>query len=406
MRPRNTSFLLLFAAGLSLLARGVGACVDLDSLGNGVRSDAGPDDGSIVPETSTPDPCERVKPAERPAVSAGDSGADLKTFVIAIRDIALDLEKAPGLDLDNICTCDKRPGTNQGGKGSCIAVNKDHCDGDGGIDNQLAALASIVQATSPDSSHIDQVAARLIDQGRKTLLFEVAGYNGKANDDEVVVSVYLAEGLPEKGCPSSEPGPVGFFIPGWCGNDSWHVSNSSVLSGTSVPSLFGKGWVTNYQLVVPFENKVVLPFGEASNAVIDRATLEGKLVPLDEGMQERDPTIPPTPAQERLWRLKGTLVGRSSTSDILATLGAYEIGGAGPLCKGSNFPSIAQLVCSYADLSMTGDNLTAPCDALSAAIGLTADPVLKGPVNPEPDGGQMGNECSPGAPGAPEYKCK
>jgi hypothetical protein len=232
------------------------------------------------------------------------------------------------------------------------------------------------------------------------LLIEIGGYNGEADDDAVTVAVFAAEGMREKGCPSSVDASAGYFTPGWCGLDRWLVAKDSFVT-TSIPRVLASGYVTQHRLVAKFANRVALPFSETSSVAVDRGTLEGRLVALDENMQPRDAGSAPTPAQLGSWRFEGVLAGRSSTGDVLTGLGAFQLGDT-PLCK-SAFAAVRSIICNAADLSLSQDHTGADCDALSAAVGLVADPALRGGL--DQDAGVPQNECTPGNVDAAEYRC-
>jgi hypothetical protein len=71
----------------------------------------------------------------------------------------------------------------------------------------------------------------------------------------------------------------------------------------------------------------------------------------------------------------GIIAGRWKATDILGTLASLDVFGA-PLCTyldGGAQSYAAQSVCPYVDITSSGiDNDTAPCDAISVALGFDA----------------------------------
>ena len=233
----------------------------------------------------------------------------------------------------------------------------------------------------------------------------ITGYNGKANDTQVTVAILLGNGLPGKGCSSSVLGPAGFYIPGWCGNNTWLVSSDPVLTTNAAPVLFSEfGYVHDHQLVVSFRGPVKLPLSESASVIFNQTALSGKLVGLHEDMSDRNASALPTLPEQRLWRFEGLMTGRSSTNDVLETFGNIKLGSTNLFCtQPMAFDYIIQQVCPNSDVTLSGsDNTSAPCDAVSVAVGLTAEPALTGAVS---DAGLEAGKCTPGAPTAPKYKC-
>lgn len=360
------------------------ACVDLESLGNGPPRDAAPETANddAADGAAAGDPCAHVGPPGPPSTDDAP-GEELPPFVLAIDVATLDPAKAPGFDLDGVCTCDSRAGTAADGGPSCASRPNVVCDGDGGTDNTIATVAQVAAANG-----IDRAVARLIASGERTLLLRLAQYNGRANDPEVAVGAILAEGIRTKTCADSMPsGDAGTWTPGKCGDDTWTLSSDSV-SSTGVPAVIGKGFVHDYRLVVPrFALPVTLPFTGDTVISFHEAIVSGRLVPLDANLQPRDASRAPLPAEERLYRIEdGLLAGRAKTGDVLSAIGHYPwSAGGGPLCNQSVFPFVRQTICESADIALQP---SAPandaCDALSAGVGFVAIPARPGAIVPSP----------------------
>ncbi len=343
------------------------SCVDLESLGNG------PPDGQAPNEASAPeaaaDPCSRAQPPSKP--DGGDDPTELPAFVLALDVVSLDPNKVSALDLDGVCTCDTSCG-------APIVV----CDDDGGADN---AVAHVAETASPFLA-IDGIPNRLIAMGHRTVLLQIAKYNGLANDGKVVVGTLLGEGIHTQGCPTSVLDPQAqVWSRGGCGDDPWTLSPSSVLvTGTATVPLVidSDAYVRDYQLVARFNGAAPLPFNDESTIRFGSPVLTGRLVPLDETLAPRDPARAPTEKEKRLFRIEGgVLAGRVLASDLLATLGTYTKVGGSPLCASSAFEAVRSNVCDAVDITRTPrPDPSVRCDALSAALGFVAIPAVAADV--------------------------
>ncbi len=366
------SALALGAVGLAKLLI---SCVDLDSLGSGVQPDEGglPDvvDGG-APEAA-PDPCTHDQPLDKSTRSDGKE--ELPTFVLAIDSVSLDPEKVRPFDLDGVCTCDARPGARDDGGARCT-TSAITCDGDGGADNALGAVAALTAV----SGGIETIANRLITTGHRTVLIQIAKYNGLANDDEVVVGTLIAAGIHEKACAASTlDGATGLYSAGRCGDDPWAIAPGALVGG--VPLVVGTGYVRDHRLVVPrLNNAVLLPFNEESTLDFRIPIITGQLVPLREDLTPRAPGTTPTEKEKRLFRLEGgTLAGRVLASEGVATIGTFLPSSGTRLCQSTTFGLIHDQLCGSADIQarpLVPDDPTKGCDALSAALGFVAIPAV------------------------------
>jgi hypothetical protein len=373
--------LLIRAAAVSacawLVAKALLACVDLASLGDG-PPDGPSADAAAPPEAS--DPCAHRLPPPAPEVDADPE--ELPAFVLAVDEVTLDPDKVSALDLDGVCTCEPRPGTALDGGPSCMA-SAVTCDLDGGGDNALGVVATAALPLVPIAS----VGNRFIVNGHRTLLFQIAKYNGRADDGNVVVGSIVAEGIHAQGCPSSTFDPAAMlWSRGGCGDDAWTLSPSAVIATAgsgNLPLVVGTGYVRDFQLVVRFNDAAQLPTNDESAIRIGAPVLTGRLVPLDETLAPRDPARPPTGRERRLFRLEqAVLAGRVLVTEVLTTLGTFRTGAARtPLCTSGNFESVRTIVCGAPDIaSAPAASPSARCDALSVAVGLVAIPALAADV--------------------------
>jgi hypothetical protein len=380
-RLRWTALVLAAGAGAAIS----GSCVDLDSLGNGAP-DAGdhPDAEAGAPA----DPCIHVNPV--PAPDLDDSpGEMLPPFETAFDEVTVNPTTVPGYDIDGLCTCDQGSISVGKGGGSCAGPSPG-CDLDGGIDN----AAGLVEQGATGVLSFDRFPNRLIASGARSLLIQLAEYNGKANDKEVIVGTILSEGIREPGCATSTYDPdAGIYTPGRCGDDHWSSSpGAMIVTGSgNVPLVKGTGYVRDFHLVARIGNPVPVPFTASSDVTFAGAVLTATVVPLGEDLKPRDPSQEPTVKERRLFRLEnGVLAGRVGANELLHTIGTYQ-SGIGTLCKlGAAFDQVRTPICGAVDVRRepgSTPNPALPCDALSAAFGFTALPAIAGAVStaPPPD---------------------
>ena len=382
----RTSALAIGAVGLAKLLI---SCVDLESLGSGTRPDDGgaPDTFVSTPPEAAADPCTHDQPAATSTVSDGKD--ELPPFVLAISEITLDPARVTPFDLDGVCTCDGRPGALYDGGPRCATATVS-CDGDGGADNGLGALSALTAV----GGGIAMVANRLITTGHRTVLLQIAGYNGLPNDDEVRVGTLLGAGIHEKGCASSTlDGTTGLYSAGLCGDDPWAIPPGAIVGG--VPLVVGAGYVREGRLVARLNNAVLLPFTDQSTLNFQKPIITGTLVPVNEALQPRDPRATPTEKEKRLFLLQNaTLAGRVQAGEGVAAIGTYVQSSTGkPLCTSAAFGLIHDQLCGASDIQgkpLVPDDPARACDAISAAIGLAAVPAVMSFVS---DAGPLPTGC-------------
>jgi hypothetical protein len=397
----------------SLFASAALACQIVAGIERVEKVDPTPEAGPPEVEPPPPDPCDHVFAPRAP--ESDDPGEDLPDFILAVRTFSLyqsDGGPSPGFDLDGVCTCDERPGSVEGGASSCVRPGK-ACDLDGGVDNNGAQLIASLAALPGVDDSVN--VTNRIKNGRQTLLLVISRYNGKANDKEVKLGLVPSDGIRDDAgvrCPGSVQDPVGgHWSPTWCGTDPWSIVTDTVVVEPQAtlgfqPIATGTGYVADYKVIVRVEfGTTTVPFGAGGlemgspEAVID-------LVPLDENLQPRDKSRPPTPLERRLWRVpKGVLAGRLPAPSLLAAAGTIPTPGTmgrDHLCTSFLFSELKKTICDGLDIARTRSFDFAPnraCDALSMAVGFTADPaVWSRQFYREPD---PGNECTPGSDGRP-----
>jgi hypothetical protein len=360
----------------------------------GAQGGAGPGpngSGGAGPSTGS---CQGVRP---PAANGDDGNMSELDFTVAVRTIDLgedDVEEGPrvGYDLDNTCTCLEDAGP------SCVVpdfATEDHCDGPGGIDNAVAQLfnyASVFNEQAFDS----QFQSENAEQGDWSLIVRVQQYNGQANDEQVVVSLYASPGMQEDPCLGPDP------MPAWDGSDRWPVDSVSLETagaggfggsgsgGEGGECVGGYGGHQGYDVDQPrfFDaagyvagGVVVANVPEAGLSFVnDDGVVQIKLVAgfltarieaLADGYGLRD----------------GVLTGRWRLSDFFATLNRFTSGGE-PLCTDSAiYALVKNAVCKFPDIAAEIDPNT-PCDALSFGMSFSADPAQIGAVNVNPASNQ------------------
>ncbi len=359
----------------------------------GTDSGANGEGGPGKEDTGVPsnDPCKHAFPADPPAKD-DDPGTELPAFYLALKTITV--TNPQGFDLDNVCTCDSRPNTAQGGRSSCTPKQKNKdCDGDGGTDNSGATLFSALPF-QPGNSLDDQITNDLT-EGRQGLLLYIQGWNGKPNDLDVHVGVVVSQGVKDPtGCGGTPTGK-NHYPPQWCGQDRWTYQTGAIDPGNT-PHFLAPAYVSGNQLVFRSPGKATLFFGNATlgfNAPI----MAGTLAKSGSG-----------------YTLVGALAGRIESSDLLAAAGQFTDPenrgdpdtGAGRkyICENTIVYSvISSTICGGRDIIRDPklDFQDIACDSVSTSIGFTAEPAVLGAEEPAP--GANDNPCTPANHGA--YTC-
>jgi hypothetical protein len=262
-----------------------------------------------------------------------------------------------GFDLDNACTCQRDL---RGGAPSCKTTPALACDQDGGVDNGMAGLFKNFGTFFPDVDALYGPNA-IIQNGDATILFQIASYNGSANDDEVIVTLSLATRPHQAPASTSEcagaalrsAGDAGTFSPIWDGCDEWDV----IASSQAITA-----YVVDHQLVVIANSPLPSLFATQSIG-LQFATFVGVLVPSGKGFTLED----------------GVIAGRARASDMLtATLSGPTSQGQ-PACFNQSYVNLIKgQLCAALDLRsqpsedfFNGGEL--PCNAISLVQALRAE---------------------------------
>jgi hypothetical protein len=330
-----------------------------------------------------------------PPPGGPDQGPDIGTIVVAIHTIELGDTSStpPGYDLDGVCTC-----IDDGGP-SCTGRSVDpttYCDAMGGIDDQTLLLVKLIQimgsGTFGSVFFSDEAGG-----GKWTLLIEIAGYNGTANDPVVQVAVYPSPGF--------VPNDAG--APEWDGTDAWNVSSTSLVKGDGGPnelsldggSVGDGGLVARYQSNGAYVSGGVLVASLPQSQIIFQGGLSSSVfqLTLSEGVLTGTLMQNSTP-QGVVWSItNGIIAARWALTDVFNDVASFRMDGVDPICTSSPFYSVAKsAVCNDADILVNAnDPASTPCDALSFGLGFTADPANIGPVLEPVDAGTSGS-CAPG----------
>jgi hypothetical protein len=353
----------------------------------GPGTDGGPDvlaDGKVAPGPA--DPCKHKLPAPAPETD-DDRNTEVAPFYLALRTLSLvkkEGDSYAGYDLDNVCTCEKRPNTAADGGSSCTPKAKD-CDFDGGVDNNAALL---FERLAPGGFSPDDDASNGINGGKRGLLLYISKYNGKPNDREIEVGAMLSHGILDgSGCGTSTGGDRS--PPGWCGHDLWTYSTEFVRPGSKEPVFKGVGYVNNGELVFSSDGAIKMFFGGATLSFGSPVTA-GKIAKNSQGF----------------WTLAGLLTGRIPVTELLAATGNFDDPGGGTqgLCNSVFFTTVRTTLCDAVDINRTSafDFKEGACDAISSTISFTAEQADVGEERTEP---AEANPCAKENVPAATYTC-
>lgn len=343
--------------------------------------------GASAGDAATDDPCVHVNAPDPPPVD-DDKDLVIPPFWLAVREVSLTPQVPDGsyvgLDLDGVCTCDRRAGTASGGQSSCTA-KADACDYDGGADNRAASLFQQFAATGSDINKgiVDDIAA-----GNSGLLVWISDWNGKPNDREVRIGIVVSTGVRTPGCGTTTSTDGEHYRPGWCGEDRWDYEPGKIIpiNGVQQPLGNSTGYIVNGELVYRSPNAATLAVGGASiefNSPISFGKIE---------------------AAEGGYRLTGVLGGRIEIKQLLGAIGQIQVVGK-DACTLPDFQSVKAVLCDAVDITRTSvfDFQNAKCDAVSSAMRYTAFPAQLGNAVPRP---RNPSPCAPEAPGNEgKYDC-
>ena len=261
------------------------------------------------------------------------------------------------LNLDPTCTCP--------GPGSCRAPDAAPCDGEGGTDN---AARDLLNALSSGITSEQELNAGLA-AGVSGAILRVQAWNGTAEDDTVVVSVYPALGV---------EGDAGLKLDG---TDPWRVDRAWVADPPTPPFAplrsAEQAWVTKGKLVAAFQSTTLIVGGAVYEGGVQpplRLDLNGAFIVAD---------LTPT-------SMTGTLAGRWPVLTLLKSIEAFPDPFASGhfLCEmGAVYDVVRRTVCTDRDIGSVSNLPASDCDALSLAIGFKAHAAKITSVGDGIDGG-------------------
>ncbi len=312
-------------------------------------TDARPLDATTLPDSTGP-ACGMSPPP--PPMTPAALGP--QALLAAVQSVYVAEDAGPiaalGFDLDCVDTCPGPP--------SCVSPQT-HCDQSDGRD--LAANVFVQAVQDLQGSSGTQTLNGLISAGKAGALLYLSGYNGEADDSEVLISAIESTGIVSDVEAGTRAGPK------WDGTDKWNVDPTSVL-GVSVDDagyhytprvVSTQAYVTNYTLVATVSG-LPIPLG-STTITLSHAFVVATL----------------TPVAGVGYRVDGQLAGRVSTLSILSVLATVKdpIDPTQFLCgNDGTFQSLLTSFCSSADIMFdpTLDRTDASCDSLSISIGFVA----------------------------------
>lgn len=307
----------------------------------------------------------RRPPGPPTSAGGGGAGADSISFTVAFRDF--DFGEAPtstvvaGYDLDGACTdctctgdtssrCLPRPGATK------AAIT----DGPQGEDRGARALFQAGAAIfEPISS---QGVKKAVDSGQFTVLLRVSGYNGLADDTNVVVAWFVGAGLPAP--------------PKWDGSDEWPVREYGVKNGdvNQPVSVDTAAYVRDHVLVAGpkgvdgTSREVPLQVSADFLLTVSSVFVTGRIVPSGSSYALQD----------------SILAGKWKTEDILRQVSGLSFGGV-PICPGTPlYAQIGTTICNSSDVSLFDGTPTDACNAVSLGVTFLATPARIGSVKAQP----------------------
>jgi hypothetical protein len=354
------TLVLAFAAG-GVVAAALATSCSLVTSYDCFSAPCGASDAAVDADAGGPGCALRAPP---PAPAGGGVEEGDSKLVLAMSRLSLDLEKPDsgfnnvGFDLDGKCTCQPDAAPDPG---SCLnpQAKEPACDGLGGVDRQSTKLFASTARIFGDKNLQEGLEA-----GDFSVLVQVVGYNEKPNDGRVGVSVFNGLGLRRGDGGLLDGGPS------FDGGDDWVLDSDSVLGGADREfegrarddtayvaggRLFARLKTFSLRFRVRF---VVGPQTLFAFLKLDLrdVVLAGDLVANAGGGFRLE---------------RGELSARFPMASALALA---ESAGAG--CRGSSgYQNFREVVCPLADLpAASGAAATAPCEALSFALGFEAAP--------------------------------
>lgn len=314
-----------------------------------------PDEGGDAPPI---DGCNHARPPPPPKTSDGPENLSV---VVVAKQILLSPDPTGdpvGYDLDDKCS----------GPETCVGEKPHEDPGGRGVDNNAGSLFTLVNGRTD----LEQRVNDGILLGGKTILLRITGYNGKADDPAVTISLYTSQGLFD--------GSGNNVAPAFVESEAWSLDQSQFSAiAPDLPKATTQGYVANGIVVGSLSASVALSasFSVTFNAAYVTAELD---------LTGAKPTIK-----------SGIIAGRWPVADILRVIARLRTSDGGkPLCNdATNYAFAKKIICD--DLDIRGDRADdgkmLPCNATSAAIRIMTAPASLGAHRTEPP-----DEPCPGFP--------
>jgi hypothetical protein len=400
-------FLSLTAAGLAVVACNTYTTSLLEGPGSGHAADC--HWGDCWWSTKTPQGCRDVSNPADSKPPAHAAGKDIDAIYLGMTKVYLG-ESAPpntlppegngaptagkkpyqffGLDVDGLCTnpvsCAAAPKDDIG----CTSASGVPADGQGCRDNvfaqiepQLAADPELGVAYGINENDFDCELYR----GGFNILFKISHYNGKFDDDQVRVDLYMSPGLSA--------------VPSWkcAGGDAWKGEIAWLPSAPWLVDQAGLGGPVGPQGGLP-EAKTAndpsafvrdgylvahLQNGEQLRFIGDQTVHNGFALVLQQGLL----TGRLFKNQDNVWAMGDALISgsirKSDLEQSFNDVGFCDSGTVAPVqpVSAAEYKKVTDLLDSSTDVLANGANSkSAGCDALSVGIGFEALTVAPGPA--------------------------
>lgn len=367
-------------------------------------ADAGPSEAGAADAGGDADKC--VHATVPAAPDGGAAGGNIsRWFAITAIELPAQAPKLRGLDLDESCTCD--PASGDTTKSSCIGKDASRCDLANGVDDALSGLLQTVLIPGSGGDPA-KVASEAVRSGARTLLIYISGWNGLPNDADVSVGfvssrgLFEAEGCVDAGSPDRDAAAFNLtdaqspngarYSPRNDGCDRWSPVIS--LDGTFPNLILNGGTVHGYVV----DRQLVAPFDEVAMVLLGRKTSlrDGYLVA----------TLGVLTGDSPVAALSGTLAGRIEINELVAAVGASQVGKGDDtgnyqaVCEaipGLWSQSILPTLCDARDVmaSKAFDGQDKSCDGVSVALGFRAVAALPSRITFNPP--DVEKACTPSA---------
>lgn len=384
-RTTGRVLLLGVAASLQLMACQLLVGIDDDETGLPGQNDAqtsvdangndAADSGDIVVAPSCPleqqfvprtpaDTCVEATLPERPTGVPAVAGEDSNRITFVLRKMFFEPQDGSviGYDLDGKCT--GLPGEGVPDRCPAPVSPQNENDQPGGVDNAILNVMRRAIAPLPPNS----VAARAekdAEEGIRSLMIELYGYNGLADDEDVAVSISTAPGFVHQntGCDYDFQNPED--RPAWDGQDAWCMG-AITLGNQRMEGTMTGGYVRDGVIVLPVHGTSV-PFLLGLDVPLMRGALVGRFTESPDGSR----------------RARATVIGFARVDEFFAAARRLEVGEFNnqPLyvCKRPGLENDLRQA-----LNAGADARTCPtspsCDGVSLAVGFDLVEVQRGPV--------------------------